>query len=344
MAEVQVGNLWLHSFAHVADIVWSTKWGVGPCGPAQASCTVAFDPMNDASVLRVGQPFAVWSDGVKVFGGTISEMGRDFPRTLHARGWSSRAGDFDALSTNPRSAVTAAVSRGLPWTNATAFPDTEFGGTGSSTTRLDSLLTNWGAATGNRWGVDAEGVAFVTTDPAEPSWFLDASDLDIGVADDGLYTRVRALYVSSVNAELEPDGWATAVADDPAGQELYGVVEFAMDLTSLGLLDSATAASYAQQQMSLLTAPQWLSRVTTNPTRLLSPGGLPAHLPSVRAGQMVRLFNVPNLLGGLRRELSVDVVLGEVEYAEANPSEVTIAPVGLAVRNLADAIAATRAA
>ena len=51
---------------------------------------------------------------------------------------------------------------------------------------------------------------------------------------------------------------------------------------------------------------------------------------------MVRLFNVPNSLGGLRSELGLDVVLGEVEYDTEKPLELTIAPVGLAVRNMAD--------
>ena len=349
MADVNLGGTWLHSLGHVSSVKWSTQWGPGPCGSSLASCTLAVDAANDSSLLRLSQTFDV-NDGPKMFGGVLSEVGRDFPRSLSARGWARRAADFDAVdssgnpTTNPRTAVTQAIANGLPWTNPTAFDNVSLGTDGAPTTqRLNVLLDNWAVTVGKRWGVDVEGVAFVATDPTTPTWYLDASDLDIGVADDGLYTRVRARYVSSVDGTTgEPNGWASEVANDAAGQALYGVVEYPMDLTPLGQITAVTAAAYASQQLALLTVPQWLSRVTTNSSRLLSPGGLPAHLPSVRAGQMVRLFNVPNTLGGLRNELGLDVVLGEVEYDTDNPSEVTIAPVGLAVRNLADALAQAR--
>lgn len=344
MAEVMLGGVWLHSLGNVSSIKWSSTWGIGPCGADLASCALAIDPANDSSLIGLGKPLEVWNDGVKVFGGVLSEMGRDFPRGLSARSLARRAGDFDAVdssgnpTTNPRTAVTQAIANGLPWTNPTVFDNVSLGTDGApSTQRLDSLLNNWAVTVGKRWGVDAYGVAFVTTDPTTPSWYLDASDLDIGVADEGLFTRVRARYVSSVSGvDGSPNGWSTQSADDLIGQALYGVIEYPMDLTSLGLISGGTALAYAQQQLALLTVPQWLSRVATNSGRLLTPGGLPAHLPSVQAGQMVRLFNVPNSLGGLRGELGLDVVLGEVEYATENPAEVTIAPLNLAVRNLAD--------
>jgi len=346
MAEVKLGGVWLHSLGNVSDIKWSTSWGTGACGPASAECTLAVDPGNDSALLRIGQTLEVWCDGIKRFGGQLSEIGRDFPRTLSARGWASRGGDFDAVdssgnpTTNPQTAVTQAIANGLPWTGASVFDATPLGTEGDPTTqRVSDLLNGWAVTVGKRWGVDVNAAAFVTTDPTTPTWFLDASDLDIGVADDGLYTRVRARYVSSVDATSgDPTGWSTVTSEDYAGQAVYGVIEYPMDLTPLGLLSSSTAAGYARAQRDLLTVPQWLSRVTTNSQRLLTSGGLQAHLPSVKAGQMVRLFNVPNNLGGLRGELGLDVVLGEVEYDTSSPAEVTIAPVGLAVRNLVDAL------
>lgn len=346
MADVMLGGQWLHQFGHVSAIKWATRWGVGSSGSDLASCALAVDPANDSSWLRIGQTFEVWSDDVKVFGGVLSEMGRDFPRSLSARGLGRRADDFDAVdssgnpTTNPRTAVTQAITNGLPWTNPTVFDNVSLGVDGTpSTQRLGTLLDNWGVTVSKRWGVDVNGVAFAATDPTTPTWFLDASDLDIGVASDGLFTRVRARYVSHVDATTgEPDAWATVTANDAAGQALYNVIEYPMDLTGLGLLTSTVATAYAQSQLNLLTVPQWLSRVTTNSGRLLTAGGLGAHLPAVRAGRMVRLFNAPNTLGGLRGELGLDVVLGEVEYDTENPSQVTIAPVGLAVRNLVDSI------
>jgi hypothetical protein len=343
MAEVKLGGVWLHSLGQVSGIKWSTAWGSGPCGPDVASCTLAIDPSNDSTLVSLSKTFEVWDEGVKVFGGVLSEMGRDFPRSLSARSWGRRAGDFDAVdsSGNPtmkaRTAVTQSIANGLPWTNPTVFDDDPIGTDDEpSMQRLDAFLSSWSVTVGKRWGVDPYGVAFVTTDPTTPTWYLDASDLDIGVADDGLFTRVRARYFSGVDADGNPTTPLTVTADDAVGQMVYGVIEYPMDLTGLGMISGSTALAYAQQQLTLLTVPQWLSRVTTNSARLLTPGGLGAYLPSVRAGQMVRLFNVPDSLGGLRNELALDVVLGEVEYDTESSAEVTIAPMGLAVRSLAD--------
>lgn len=350
MAEIKIGDTWLHSLGHVAAAKHSTTWGDGPCGSALASCTVALSPSNDSSLVRLNSTYEEWIDGVKVFGGVLDEMGRDFPRTLTAKGWARRAGDFDAVdgsgnpTVNTQTAVTNAITNGLPWSNAAAFPSAAFGTASTSPQRLASLLTDWATTAAVRWGTDVNGVAFATADPTTPTWMLDASDLDIGVASDGLYTRVRANYATAVDSGGTPTATSRTIANDTAGQALYGVIEYAMDLTGLGVITGPTAASYAAAQLLLLTKPQWLSRVTTNSSRLLSMGGLGAHLPSVRAGQMVRLFNVPNSLGGLRNELALDVVLGEVEYDTESPTQVTIAPVGLAVRNLADALAQAKRA
>ena len=346
MAEVEItGGAWLHSLGRVSAIKWSTAWGTGPSGSSLASCTVAVDQALDVAALGLRQPFDVWSDGVKRFGGYIIEAGQDFPRSLTAAGWGRRAEDFDAVdstgapTTNPRTAVTEAIARGLEWSNPAVFDNVSLAtDDGSLTTpqRLNALLDSWAVTVGKRWGVDAYGVAFAVADPTSPTWFLDASDLPIGVADDNMFTRVRATYYSAVDVDGNPTTPLTVDADDAAAQALYGVIEYPLDLTSLGMLSGATALGYAQQQLASLTVPRWLSRVTTNAGRLRTAGGLDAHLPSVASGQMVRLFNLPHVLGGLRGELGLDVVLGEVEYDTEDPAEVTIAPVGLAVRTLAD--------
>lgn len=346
-AVVSLDGLWLRSVGPVDSVKWSSRWGAGPCGPDVASCTLAVDRALDSTWLRPRSTFDVYGDdGVKRFGGRLLEIGRGYPREIVGRGVSRQAVDFDAVdatgepTTNPQVAVTQAIARGLPWTNATAFPNASLGTDATPTVkRLDQMLNDYAITAGRRWGTDDSGAAFWSADPTTPTWFLDARDLDIGVADDGLFTRVRARYVSAVTGTT-PTGWATAVADDAPGQALYGVIEYPMDLTGLGLLTSATALAYAQQQLALLTVPQWLSRVAATRDVLLDGNGEAAHLQSVRAGQMLRLFNVPNNLGGLRNELNLNVILGEVEWSTDEPDVVTLAPVNLAVRNLVDALTA----
>lgn len=352
MAEdVKVNGVWLNSLGNVSAIKWSTQWGDGPCGSSLASCTVAVDPANTSTLLRINQTFEVFADGVKVFGGVIDEVGRDFPRSISAKGWARRAADFQAVdvdgnpTTNPRTAVTQTITNGLPWSNAAAFDNVSLGVDGEPTMQnLDALLNQWAATVAKRWGTDVNGVAFATADETAVSWFLDASDLDLGVASDGLYTRVRARYYSALDVDGNPTTPLTVTSDDAAGIAEFGVIEYPMPLLDLGMIDATTAGVYADAQLALLTVPQWLSQITTTSQRLLTPGGLSAHLPSVRAGQVVHLFNVPQALGGLWSELGVNVVLGQAQYDAENPKQITIGPVGLAVRDLAGLAAQSKRA
>src|SRR3546814_17573956 len=109
--------------------------------------------------MRVGSSFEVYESGLLVFGGVIDEVSRDFPRQVQALGWARRAEDFEALSSgptsNPRAAVSAAISRGLPWTGSSVFDNTNIGSTGDGVRRLDPLLTAWADKVGKRWGFDS---------------------------------------------------------------------------------------------------------------------------------------------------------------------------------------------
>lgn len=350
MAEFKVAGVWLRSLGHVSAGKWSTHWGSGPCGSDAASCAVAVSPTSDSPLLKINQPFEVWSDGVKVFGGVTTQPASGFPWALSAKGLGRRADDFLAKdssgdpTTNPRTAVTQAIARGLEWSNPNAFPNVSIGEDGDvpQMQRLSALLDDWGITAGKRWGVDVNGVAFVADEPSDPAYLLDAADLPIGVATDGLFTRVDARYVSSVDGGTgDPNGWLSESADDAAAQEMFGIFEFPMDLNRLGYLTGGgtTALDYATKQLALMTVPQWLNRVLVEPGRLRNLGGTVAHHRSVSAGQVVRLFNVPNTLGGLRNELALDVVLGEAEYDVEAEVPLTIGPVNLAVRNMADAFA-----
>lgn len=276
--------------AHVSNVTWSDRHNDGPCGPDQASFTVAVDPGNDSSWLRLGRGVEVFDCGLKVFGGRLSEMGRDFPRTIHAKGHARYV-------------------------------------EGEST------------VVGHRFGRDANNVSFTPTDPTEVSWFLDASGLDIGVADDGLYTRVVIAYVVSIDIDGNPVT-DTVTVDDAAAQALYGVLTYEMDATDLGIMDATAAEALAQAQLDQFTVPQLLSRVVATEQNLFTPGGHPAHLPSIRSGQMVEMFNVPNNLGGIQYELNQRFIIGESEHSQENPGEVPIASTRLAVRNLLDALKA----
>lgn len=208
--------------------------------------------------------------------------------------------------------------------------------------------TVWDAALnpqpGARIGRNARNQVYAPADPTTPRWLLDASDLDIGVADDRLFTRVVAFYISAVgNPDATPptsDVVSSVTVNDTTAQGLYGILPFSLDLTPLGLITNATATGYANQQLAQFAIPEWTTRVVATSQRLRTLNGHPAHLPDVEAGQMVRMFGLPASYGGLRRQAATDVVLGEVSYSTDSPGDVTLSPKRVAVRSLADAVRA----
>lgn len=202
---------------------------------------------------------------------------------------------------------------------------------------FESSLTN---PPGYRIGRDAENRTYDPAAETTHRWLLDASDLDITVADDRLYTQVIATYATAVDGDGNVTTTSTQTANDYPAQTLYGVLPFELDLTPLGVIASGAALAYAQDQLAEFAIPEWAERVTTNAQRLLTRNGTPAHLPDVAAGQVVRMFGLPLSYGGLRAPSSTDVVLGEVSYSTANPGEVTLSPARRAVRNLADVVKA----
>lgn len=202
---------------------------------------------------------------------------------------------------------------------------------------FDSSLTS---APGTKVGRDPENRE--TTPAAETAyrWLLDASDLDIGVADDRLHTQVVATYATAVDGDGNVTSTATQTEDDTVAQGMYGVLPFELDLTPLGVISSGTASGYALSQLAEFAIPEWTERIATTSQRLLTRNGTPAHLPDVQAGQKVRMFGLPLSFGGLRRLSGTDVVLSEVSYSTDTPGEVTIAPARVAVRNFNDVVKA----
>lgn len=181
-----------------------------------------------------------------------------------------------------------------------------------------------------------------TTVDTKPRWFLDVSDVPIGVAEDRLFTQVVATYVSALGAEGAEDATSSVTVPTPGvlteAQRLFGIRPYPLDLTPLGLIDAIAAKGYADQQLREFAIPEWTSRVVTNATRLRRLSGHPAHLPDVKAGHMVRMIGVPASFGGPRGLAATDVILGEVEYSTDSPGEITIAPARVAVRSIADAV------
>lgn len=342
MAEVKCDGVWLSTLGFVGGLKWSSRWGDGSCGPATASWSMDLPMRTSHKALLPGKVVEIMH-GSRTWMGVLTEPVRGVPWSFSAIGLAS-LGNVPALDSdgNPTAilstAVTEAIARGLQWTSASGFPETAYG---EDTNRpsVAGLATEWAKSTGQRWGVDHHGRAFVASDPTAPKWVLDASGVEIGVADDELYTSIRAYYVSAAGSESTPDTISSVHAVDAAAQARWpGLREYVLSLTDLGVISGTQALDYAQQRLAQMTRPAWTNRLTVSSTELTTTGGIRADLASVRAGDAALMFGVNDGLGALGGELAHVVTLGEVEYEDGS-DEITLASTSLATRTLEDQIA-----
>lgn len=339
MAEIRLGTGSSATLATllpgtVGDLAWSSRWGSGPSGPDKASWTQSLPFTFDDSRLVAGQRVSVVRGGQTLWAGVLTDVQRGEPWSFDATGLGKVAEDFLALdsssnpTTNVGTAVSQAVTRGLPWSGTALSSLGSFGtNDGTDYATVASLLTGFHDRQGLRWGVTRNGVAFSSADDTTPRWLLDGHDVVVGMAEDDLSTVVVARYQSGVGT------YASAVVSNAAAVARYGRREYPLDLTDLGTLTLATAQTYANQVLAALVSPSWVNQITVTRDRLTTPGGVPADLATVRAGQAVQVFGIPGRLGRLSGSGLMTVMLGGVSYVDG-AEEITLAPTRLARRTL----------
>lgn len=338
MAEVRANGVWLSAVAHVSDVTWSSRWGEGASGCFEASWNMDLGPNGTPPFLRRGALVEIFSGGVRVWVGQLSEPDRGDGWELHAVGLSRLGNDFLASSSTPNAAVDAAITRGLPWKRTTSLSSTS----SLAATRLGDHLTRWATSVTKRWGVFADGEVIARADPTVPTWALTPGVGIMGVADDQFVTSIEATYVSAVSGtppQPSAYGFAT-VGADPVTIARFGVREERLDLTPLGLIDSSTATNIAKGRLALGGARMgWTNAITATRDDLSHIGGSPVDLAQMKAGDMLRIYGVLDAHGNLTVGASVDVVLGEVKYSDGE-SSIYLAPVGLVDRDFQSVLAA----
>lgn len=338
MAEVRIGGQPAAALGVVSGLSWASKWGSGPSGPSKASWSLSLPFWADDSRLTVGTSVQVVRGGQTLWTGRITDAQRGDPWTLEAEGIAYSADRFGAVdaalapTVNVQTAVTQAIARGLPWPSGAAFPSVAYGVVGNTVGQLDSLLTGYHDTMGLRWGCNRYGAPFSAADPTAPRWVLDGHDVVVGVADDELYTAVIARYQASATPT-----YASVAVTNAAAIARHGRREYLLDLTNLGVIASGTATTYATTVLNAAMQPSWLNTLTVTADRLTTLGGTPADLAAVEAGQMVRIVGIPGRMGRPSGSAYMDVVLGEVSYADG-ASEISLAPTRLAKRTLRDVV------
>lgn len=335
--QIRSGNVWLASAGSVGEVRWTTRW---PGGCHELSFRIDL-PANEApEFMRPGKIVSAWKAGQRVFRGImqVPERGPEGWECT-ARGLYRLADDYYAMTAGgvatsiPDTAVDAAIGNGLTWTRSESFSNTAVVSSDDveGLISLGDLLDMWADEEGERWAVNANGELYHAADPTAPDWVLTPGTAVLGASDSDYASHVRGRYRRSSDLSYQ-----TVTASDAVAAATFGRKEVLVDLTTRGPITTTRAQAIVDKVLSK-GRPRlgWANDLKVTPVDLRTPGGCPADLALVRAGQMLRIFGATDPTGVER--LKVDVVIGQTTYTDGAGS-ILLAPLDQETTYLSDAI------
>lgn len=342
--QIKIGTTWLTSFAGWGDLAWSYAM---PGGCREASWTTQADYSARLNLLVAGATVQLYWGGWMIWSGTLAEPefnGREVACT--ANGLFRLGENYDNLNgfnsdttDNPTTAVTAAISRGLPWSiDTTTVPNASLGTTGTSdaVNTITALLDAHADRAGTRWYVDQFGVLRFATTPTVPSYHVRAGTVDLGIALDTYASNVVLRFNNITTGTFGLASYPT-LGSTPVGYAAkYGHKEWVKDITDQPPMTQATANTIAQQVYTkTYQKPGWTNAVAPGHGELLTAMGQPIHAASVDAfNRLLRVHGVRDEVAGT--DFS-DVVVAQTDYT-LGEDDATITPVGLSSRQPEDVL------
>lgn len=337
-AEVFVAGRPLSTIAPWGDLKWSERFD-GGCWEASWEMRVRHGWRHPA--IRRGAAVEVRIGGHRAWGGLLSEPDRDSWQMI-ATGLSREGERFTALATDGTAgryvgeSTTNAIAAGLPWDyRAVTFPahsDPVQSEESDGTNTVSNIWTAAANAAGWYWGVGADAIPYALPRPTLPAWRVAPGVVELGVADDEFATHLVGTYLTAAFA------FARTTRGNAEAAARWGRVEKPVDLTTRQTMTLAEANATLDGMLAKIgPRPGYSTALEIGPGEITTMGGTRAHLPLIRAGQMVRLYGVDDEVAGMPYH---DIVIGEVRH-EAASQTVYIEPLGLAARNLAAVLEGT---
>ncbi len=332
--ELIVGGRWLFTIGPYGELKWST---VADGGLEEISWRMPLPDTFSHPALRTGALVQLKSGPgslgyAKLSQPNVTEDGWDFTaiglddelRTAHL------CLDSGGNTTStPDVAVDQAIADGFNGTRPVSLSAGPYAQTNATdaVNYVGDLLDAWATSESKRWRVDSDGRVVAAVDPTTPTWFMTPGSARIGLADDDYASDLYLRYRSGATT------FATVHVSDPlASAQRRKAVP--VDLTSLGVITSGKATSVGNGMLAKGKARYaWTDAVNPSRLQLTTPGGQPAFLPFVKAGDLVRTFGVTNEQGLIVPYF--DWVIGKTEY-EDGADTIQLAPTQLAARNLGD--------
>lgn len=229
--------------------------------------------------------------------------------------------------------VATTVAYGSPWRWYVSNPNGVGGtvlGDATDPVMVAELYDQYATQEGKRWGQDGAGALYLTTDPTVPQWLTVGDSAMFGATSEGAANVLVGRYF---------DGTQNLTTIRSAvGGGANGVGE-TVDLTGRGTLTTSQANGILDAALGAQrTGNGWVNGVELTREQLTTMGGAPAHLASVRAGQMVRAHGIGYGFAAHGAPY-LDTVIGKTRYTAGDES-IYIEPVDTAPRNLVDVLAA----
>lgn len=336
--ETQTDPIPFDTFGTVTGLTYDHSW---PGGCLTAQWQVDLPAHWSDRAATPGRLVSIYCGALRVWRGQLTEPDRGTPWTFHAEGLQAATAGYAAVtrdsdsdpwvsSTDPNDVLAHAQPRGLPIAAVDLLPTPTL--TDVPATFAD-LLNEVAFVQGQRWGVDRDAHLTMIDDPTTVDYLYAAVDT-FGRTPDGYATDIFIKYVdSTTHTVLLMEG---ASNPDDAAPRPFGRVEQIVDLTDDGEMSSTEAQAIAAGAVPLLGQHlNYTNGLTCVPRQLLSPGGLPVSLATVRAGQVLRLLGVQpqTALGEVAYTAGVTVVTGQTSY-DATADTVTLTPLAATRRDL----------
>lgn len=326
-------RIWLDQLGIVAGVAYDTTF---PGGDAQASWQITLDPAFQHRALRYGRQVGICLGASVVWHGYLDNPQRGTAWAMTAFGNAVLGKQYAAIAAtsgnalNLNEVVDAAIARGLPWTRAGSLPTMANGYAPSGSLMIADALDQVADAqsTESYWPLDTLGVLAASwAAPTTPSYILYASGPGGGRNLAGFATDAYVIYQSAT-------GVITTDLRSAASRP-YGRFEAVTDQTGLGLIPSSQADTLGDGYLAR-NAPRakFTSDFTVAPGQLVTMGGQPVDLATVRAGFLANVvFTDPDSAGEVALGAVPQVLFGAARY-DVDADTLTLTPVYAAQDNL----------
>lgn len=336
MLHPKVDGRWLRTIGSFSPITITHTWPHG-----FDSATWEMDPDLRHPSLRGNAPVIIYDGGIPVGHGRLQEPGAN--GEMAVMGLWRQARNAIALTsgglftTVPDDAIDGAISRGdVTWKRPSSISATAWVTTANGELTLEQLLDGYTAEKAMRWQVNNYGEVEAKADPTTPVWHVPNAVAGRGLqpAEDEFVTHVVGRFVTSISASGPAYDIVTVGSADAAA--VFGRRSVQVELEDLGVITAAKATDVVTGMFTRSGARMgWAEGLELGHGQIVTPGGVPAPLNQVQAGQMIRLAGVLDTSRAYKLGQSVDLVIGSSKYTDGSDT-ISLSVVDQAPRNLAE--------